>query len=75
MWSGGKGTLTEDGKIPANTDCFNCSSAPFMYFTLTSTYPPAVPGAPFCPTPSRLPFSMILYYSGQFLRALGGSKR
>lgn len=78
-WKGegeeGRNALRQDGKISANADCFNCSSAPFMYFTLTPTTLPS-PERVFLslPIPLRLSFTMILYYSGQFLRVLGGSK-
>lgn len=72
----------QDGKISANADCFNCSSAPFMYFTLTPTLRSPrcsrarlfVPSVPSLSSLSRHPFTMILYYSGQFLRVLDGSK-
>lgn len=76
-----RNALRQDGKISANADCFNCSSAPFMYFTLTPTIPPTNPRCPrvrlFVPSAPSLfhhPFTMILYYSGQFLRVLDGSK-
>jgi len=78
-----RNALRQDGKIPANADCFNCSSAPFMYFTLTPTTLPSprcprarlfVPSVPSLSSLFHHPFTMILYYSGQFLRVLDGSK-